>query len=261
MFRGRSRPYVAVAATLLLVGCAGAAPVDEPIEGDAEPGLTGELTIFAAASLATSFTELADEFSRAHPDVTVHPISFGGSSTLATQINEGAPADVFASADQANMDKVDDLIGGSTVFAHNTLQIAVVPGNPLGITGLADLAEGGVQVVLCAPEVPCGAASQQLLSLNRLSISPASEEQNVKAVFAKVQAGEADAGLVYVTEITAGAGAVDGVDIDGTGRAANAYLIAVLTDSPNSPVAQAFVDYVLSAEGEAILAKYGFSAP
>lgn len=261
MLRRRSRLYALAAATLLLAGCASTHPSASDDTGSA-PGLSGELTIFAAASLTASFTELADEFAEANPNVAVKPIVFDGSSTLATQINEGAPVDVFASADQANMTKVSDQIDrSSTIFANNTLQIVVAPGNPLGITGLADLADSDLQVVLCAPEVPCGNASQKILDLDGVIVVPVSEEQNVKAVLTKVREGEADAGLVYVTDVTAAAGEVDGVDIDGTERAANAYPIAALKESANPEVAGAFIDFVLSAEGLAILAKFGFSAP
>lgn len=249
-----------LSAAILLAGCA--TPTEKPAPVETGSALTGSLTVFAAASLTASFTELADEFHKANPQVTINPISFDGSSTLATQINEGAPADVFASADEANMEKVaDEVDGTSTIFAVNVLQIAVQPGNPLGISGLADLAKPGVQVVLCAPEVPCGKASQSILNLDGISLTPVSEEQNVKAVLAKVQAGEADAGLVYVTDVTAAAGAVDGVDIAGTERAANSYPIAALKGSANKDVAKAFVEFVLSAKGQAILAKYGFMAP
>ena len=259
----RSRGILAVLSTALLVaGCSATAPV----AGDPNPtttsaaALSGDLTIFAAASLTASFDELAAAFAQDNPSVTVKPIDYDGSPTLATQINEGAPADVFASADQATMDKVkDQLAGGSTVFAHNTLQIAVPKGNPQGITGLADLARGGIQVVLCAPEVPCGAASQKILGLDRVTVKPVSEEQNVKAVITKVQSGNADAGLVYVTDVTATEGAVDGVDIAGVERVANAYPIATLKGARNPAAAKAFVEWILSAKGQAVLAKYGFA--
>ncbi len=224
--------------------------------------LHGELTIFAAASLTASFTELATEFSSNNPGVTVNPISFDGSSTLATQIIEGAPTDIFASADEANMQKVNALLAGSpTPFASNVLQIAVQPGNPLGISRLLDLAEPGVQVVLCAPEVPCGAASHTLLNVESIELKPVSEEQNVKAVLTKVRLGEADAGLVYVTDVKAAAGAVDGVTIAGADRASNTYPIAAIKASKNPTAATAFVVFVLSERGQAILAKYGFSSP
>ncbi len=249
-------------AALVLAACSPAAPAVDPSPSDTTPALSGSLTIFAAASLTASFTELAEAFGSDNPGVTITPISFDGSSTLATQINEGAPVDVFASADEANMAKVADLVEGApTVFAVNVLQIAVQPANPLGIAGLADLAKPGVQVVLCAPEVPCGTASHKILDLDGVAVIPVSEEQNVKAVLTKVQAREADAGLVYVTDVAASAGGVQGVDIAGADRAANSYPIAALKASANPGVAKAFVDFVLSARGQAVLAKYGFTAP
>ena len=252
---------IAAAMIVALAGCGAAAPAPNPSSGEPS-GLSGELTIFAAASLTASFTELAAEFHADNPGVTVAPISFDGSSTLATQINEGAPADVFASADLANMDKVGSLIVGSpTLFASNVLQIVVQPGNPHGITRLSDLAKPGLQVVLCAPEVPCGTAAHKLLKFDGVTLTPASEEQNVSAVLTKVRLGEADAGLVYVTDVKAAGGAVDGVDIAGADRAFNAYPIATLTSSKNPEAAKAFVDFVLSGPGQAILASYGFAAP
>jgi molybdate transport system substrate-binding protein len=255
------RGAAAASVVLLLAGCGPAAPGRPPAAGTT-PALSGSLTIFAAASLADSFTELAKTFGADHPGVAVAPISFDGSAALATQIREGAPADVFASADEANMAKVaDELEGAPDDFATNTLQIAVAPGNPLKIAGLADLASGELQVVLCAPEVPCGTASHELLQLNGVSLTPVSEEQNVKAVLTKVRAGEADAGLVYVTDVAAASGSVDGVDIDGADSAANSYPIAVLKRSTDAAVARAFVDFVLSDAGRSILARYGFGPP
>lgn len=253
---------LAASAVLLLSACGSAPEAVGPGGGEATSALSGELTVFAAASLSASFAELVREFGAANPGVTVNPISFDGSSTLATQINEGAPADVFASADQATMDKVTDLIEGmSAIFATNILQIAVAPDNPLGITGLADLSNPRVQVVICAPVVPCGAAAHTLLDLDGIAVTPVSEEQNVTAVLTKIQVGEADAGLVYVTDVAASAGVVSGVDIVGADRGANAYPIAVLKDSKSPTVSRAFVDYVLSFAGQKILAKYGFAAP
>lgn len=263
----RSRALLAVAvvaaAGLTLSACAPeVASPSAPAPAGSETGLTGELTIFAAASLTASFTELAEGFASDNPGVTVNPISFDGSSTLATQINEGAPVDVFASANEANMAKVADAIDGdATVFVSNVLQIAVQPGNIRGITRLADLARTGIDTVLCAPEVPCGAASHTLLDMDGVAFTPASEEQNVKAVLTKVRLGEADAGLVYKTDVTAAAGEVEGVDIAGADRAINFYPIAALKGSEYPEVADAFVAYVLSPAGQAILAEYGFGAP
>ena len=255
--------FVAIAAMTLSACATETAPAPAPAAPtETASTLTGELTIFAAASLTASFAELTDTFVSANPGVTVNPISFDGSSTLATQINEGAPVDVFASADEANMAKVASMIDGAgTIFVTNVLQIAVQPGNPKGIKGLADLAKPGVTTVLCAPAVPCGTASHKILDLDGVVVTPASEEQNVKAVLTKVQLGEADAGLVYKTDVTSSAGAVDGVDIAGADRAVNSYPIATLKASKNAEVATAFVDYVLSPAGQKILAKYGFGAP
>ncbi len=253
---------LAVAVALALAACG--TPVAEPNSsaGPSASGLSGELTIFAAASLTASFTELAADFHAENPGVTVKPISFDGSSTLATQLNEGAPADVFASADLANLDKVSALIDGPpTLFASNVLQIAVQPGNPLGISRLSDLAIPGRQVVLCAPEVPCGAAARKLLQFDGVNLTPVSEEQNVSAVLTRVKLREADAGLVYITDVMAAAGAVDGVAIAGADRAFNAYPIAALKSSANPDVATAFIAYVVSPKGQAILAKYGFAKP
>lgn len=261
------------AAALLVTGCASPtanvsvvpSPADAPSTGAppaAEP--SGELTIFAAASLTASFTAVADAFRARHPAVSIAPITFDGSSTLVTQLSEGAPADVFASADQANMTKAEEagLLASLPVgFASNTMMIAVQPGNPRGIRSLADLADPKLQVVLCAPAVPCGAAAHTLITGGGVAVTPVSEEQNVKAVVTKVQLGEADAGLVYTTDVRAAAGGIDGVPIDGAERAANIYPIAVTARAPDPEVATAFVRFVLSDEAQAILAEYGFGKP
>lgn len=264
-FNTLRRPVVAtvlaITASLSLATCSPASD-PAPLVSESPSGLSGELTIFAAASLTESFTELAAGFSAENPGLTVNPISFDGSSSLATQIGEGAPADVFASADQANMDSVSDFTKGQPErFASNVLQIAVQPGNPLGITRLSDLAKPGVQVVLCAPQVPCGAAAHALLDFDGVTLRPVSEEQNVSAVLTKVRLGEADAGLVYVTDVHSAAGSVHGVLIAGADRAFNSYVIAPLASSTNPVAAAAFVEYVLSPTGAAVLARYGFSSP
>lgn len=270
----RRLAIIASAAALLLVsGCSAAsapsndAPVSPNPAVETPPAadeLSGDLTIFAAASLTASFTQLADEFMAQHPGVTIPPITFDGSSTLVTQLTEGAPADVFAAADQANMTKADEagvLAGPATDFASNTMAIAVQPGNPKNITSLADLVAPGLQVVLCAPEVPCGAVANTLLADDGVNLTPVSEEQNVKAVVTKVQLGEADAGLVYTTDVRAADGAIDGVPIASAEKAANSYPIAVLAHAPNPIVANAFVQFVLSDEAQQILAGYGFGKP
>ncbi len=253
---------VVAAGALLLAGCArAAAPTSDPsTSATAEP--TGTLTISAAASLSAAFDEIAQSFHEQYPGVQVLPISYDGSSTLATQIIGGAPVDVFASADENNMNKVVDagLAQDPQVFATNTLVIAVPAGNPAGIESLADLAKPGATVVLCAPEVPCGAASQKLLSAAGVSVTPVSQEQNVTAVLTKVAAGEADAGLVYATDVK-GRDDVDSLTPEGAGSVVNRYPIVALTDAPDAAAAAAFVAYVRGERGQQILAAHGFGAP
>lgn len=224
--------------------------------------LTGTLTVYAAASLDAPFTELLNQFASVHTGLDVHSLRSDGSPTLATQIAQGAPADVFASADQATMASVSEYqLSPATVFATNTLEIAVRPGNPKHITALSDLAAPGLQVVLCAPQVPCGVAAHHLLDLNQVALTPVSEEQNVTAVLTKVKLGEADAGLVYVTDVMAAAHSVTGVPIADASSVINRYPIAAMTTGTNPLAAAAFVEFVLSAQGQAVLAKYGFGAP
>ena len=247
------RILAGVAAVLLvLVGCAPARP-------------PRELTVFAAASLQGAFDELAAQFEARNPDVTVHPVTYDGSSTLATQLVAGAAADVFASADPATMATVTDAglaTGTPTIFATNTLEIVVAPGNPRAISTLADLAElsaTGGTVVLCAPAVPCGSASRTVLE--GLDVTPVSEEQNVKAVLTKVQTGDADAGLVYATDVLAAGDSVEGVAFAEAAAAVNEYPVVALTSASDAAIAQAFVDLVLSAEGQRVLRDRGFTAP
>ncbi|MFJ6654258.1 molybdate ABC transporter substrate-binding protein [Microbacterium sp. NPDC091313] len=250
----RIRPLAAVAlvAALALSGCAAADPA--PTSSD---GLSGTVTVYAAASLQGAFTTLAEQFEADHPAVRIAPV-YDGSSTLATQISEGAPADVFASADEANMAKVGDAATSPAVFATNTLVIAVPSGNPARIESAADLASH--RVVLCAPEVPCGAASQKVLANAGVTVTPVSVEQNVTAVLTKVAAGEADAGLVYTTDAKADAD-VDAVTIPGAQDVVNRYPIAALKDSQNPDAAAAFVAYVQSDAARQVLGELGFGTP
>ena len=247
-----SRALAAVAiAALLLSGCAGQQAERPP------------LTIYAAASLSEPFAELVDGFARVNPQVDVLPIVSDGSSTLATQLIEGAPADVFASADEQTMRRVQDaglLQREPVVFASNVLMIAVAPGNPLGIVSLADLADPTTAVVLCAPEVPCGVAAATLLSTVDARVVPVSEEQNVTSVATKVRLGEADAGLVYATDILSAHGELEGVEIPNTELAVNRYSIGII-GSPENEAAADFIDWVLSSEGQAVLSRHGFGQP
>lgn len=260
------------AAVLLLAGCAaGGGPdlgtdappgVTESAPGTAEPDVSGEVTVFAAASLKTGFDELATQFEQRHPSVMISPISYDGSSTLATQLIEGAPADVFASADETNMQRVvaAGVAGTPEVFATNRLTLVVRAGNPGSVTGLADLADPDRTVVLCAAAVPCGTASATLLGDAGITASVDSYEQNVTAVLTKVASGEADAGLVYVTD-AALTGDVETVEVPGAERVVNRYPIAVLADTQSPDAAAEFVAYVLSDEGQAVLRRLGFGAP
>lgn len=229
--------------------------------GDDKPDAT-TLTVFAASSLTDTFGEIGEDFEAENDGVTVE-FGFGGSSDLVTQIQGGAPADVFASADEANMTKAtdDDLVAADPeIFATNTLTIAVPTRNPERIDGLDDLANQDLDVVVCAPEVPCGAAAVKVENAAGVDIKPASEEQNVTDVLNKVATGEADAGLVYVTDI-ARAKDVEAVDFDESSSAVNAYPIAAVKDSKEADVAQEFVDFVLGQAGQDVLAEAGFGRP
>lgn len=264
--RTRFAIVAAAAAGLLLTGCTSGAETPaataEPTASASGPALTGELTIFAAASLAAAFDEIAAEFEAQNPDVDVKPIVYDGSSTLATQIIEGAPVDVFASANEANMQNVTDegLADDPQLFATNTLVIVLPEGNPGEVERLEDLADPAVTVVLCAPEVPCGAASQTLFGNAGVTVTPVSLEQNVTAVLTKVAADEADAGLVYTTDV-ATRDDVESIVPDGAADVVNLYPVTALNDAPNPEAAEAFIEFVLSDAGQAVLAKFGFGAP
>ncbi|HKT55721.1 MAG TPA: molybdate ABC transporter substrate-binding protein [Microbacterium sp.] len=259
---------VAVTISLSVAGCSGAPAAGGTTSPSAAAStLSGDLTISAAASLSGAFDELAAEFHAKYPGVTVKPINYDGSSVLATQIIQGAPVDVFASADVKNMTKVTaaKLTVKPVDFATNTMEIATRPGNPLGITGLGDLAKTKAgkapTVVLCAPAVPCGNASKTLLADAKVAVTPASEEQNVTAVLTKVESGDADAGLVYVTDVKAAGAKVAGVPIANADAAVNTYPLSVLTGAQNPAAAAAFVTFVTSPEGQKVLASFGFGRP
>ncbi|MBD8043827.1 molybdate ABC transporter substrate-binding protein [Arthrobacter sp. Sa2BUA2] len=259
----RNRPFRAartgalwLAAAMLLAACGGTTS-----SSDSEPAR--ELMVFAAASLSGPFTDLAEEFEAVHPGTTVR-LNFAGSADLATQIHSGAPADVFASADKANMDKVaaDGLTAGDPQpFAVNTLTIAVPPGNPAGITGFGDLGEPGRQVVMCAEQVPCGAAAARIEAVTGTEISPVSEESSVSGVLGKVSSGEADAGLVYVTDVLAAAGSVQEVAFPEAAHAVNTYPIVRIVHARQPVLADDFISFVHSGAGQDVLREAGFGAP
>jgi molybdate transport system substrate-binding protein len=224
------------------------------------------LTVYAAASLSGAFERMGEEFEAQHEGVRVE-LGFGGSSDLVAQIQEGAPAEVFASADLTTMERLTaaGLAGGEpAVFATNSLQIAVAPGNPLGIASLADVAGDDVTLVTCAPVVPCGAAAASAAEAADVDLAPVSEEQSVTDVLAKVASGEADVGLVYVTDVLGASGAVVGVDFAEASAAVNTYPIATVAggdEDEGDDLADDFVDLVLGEEGQAILRAAGFGAP
>jgi molybdate transport system substrate-binding protein len=221
----------------------------------------GSLTVFAAASLKKTFTEIGARFEAEHPGTKV-TFSFAGSSDLVAQLQQGAPADVFASADTKNMDKVTaaSLTTGSPVnFATNTLEIAVPPGNPATITSFQDLAKPGVKVVVCAPEVPCGAATKKVEQSSGVTIKPVSEEQSVIDVLGKVSSGEADAGVVYVTDVKGAGDRVEGVAFPESSSAVNTYPIVALKSSRNAALAAEFIASVTGEPGQGILAAAGFA--
>jgi molybdate transport system substrate-binding protein len=221
------------------------------------------VTVYAAASLTSSFEKLAESFEESHAGVEVE-LNFAGSSDLVAQIRNGAPADVFASADEANMDKLtaDGLQGSEPrVFATNTLQIATPPDNPADVRSLQDLANPEINLVVCAPEVPCGAAAQAVADDAGVTLQPDSEEQSVTDVLGKVTSGEADAGLVYVTDVITAGEDVRGIELPEAGPVVNDYPIATVADSDNAHLAQGFVDHVLSDEGRQVLADAGFGQP
>jgi molybdate transport system substrate-binding protein len=248
-----------------LAGCGGYAPGGAAAPGadNGEPGVEGAITVFAAASLKATFTALAEEFEARHPGTDV-TLNFAGSSDLVTQISQGAPADVFASADVANMDKLADaqlIDGAATDFATNVLQIAVPPSNPASIGAFADLAAPGVMVVVCAPQVPCGAATEAVEKAAGTTLAPVSEESSVTDVLGKVVSGEADAGLVYVTDVEAAAGKALGIPFAEAGQAVNTYPLATVGTSRNKAAARAFVDLVTGPEGRKVLNDAGFGTP
>jgi molybdate transport system substrate-binding protein len=247
-----------IAATLLTTPLAACGDSDDGGGSD-----TSTLTVFAAASLTNTFSELGKQFEADHDGTTVR-FSFGGSSDLVEQIRAGAPADVFASADTKNMDKAANaaLLAGPPVnFASNTLTIAVAPGNPKGIKTFQDLTRPGLDVVVCAPQVPCGAATQAVETKTAVTLSPVSEESAVTDVLNKVTSGQADAGLVYVTDTAAAGGKVLAVPFPEAAGAVNTYPIATLKESGNPALASRFVGLVTGSAGQALLTRAGFGKP
>jgi molybdate transport system substrate-binding protein len=263
---GRRRILVAAVALVLLVGACGGDDDAPTALADDEGALSGTLRVFAASSLTEAFTDLGQAFEADHRGVRV-TFNFAASSALAQQLNEGAAADVFVSADEANLKKVTDAgnaeAGDAEVIARNRLALLVEKGNPKGIKGLADLASADVVTVLCAPEVPCGKFAAAALTKAGVTVKPGSLEEHVKGVVSKVTLGEADAGIVYVTDVKAAAGKAEGVDIDIADDPSleAVYPMATTAGAANREAAAAWLAFVRSDAGQKTLSAYGFLAP
>ncbi|MGW7424254.1 molybdate ABC transporter substrate-binding protein [Streptomyces sp. NPDC054813] len=258
----------AVAALLALSACSSSdddssATTKSDTSSSASPKLSGSITVFAAASLKESFTVLKADFEKAHPGTKVN-FSFGGSDTLAAQITSGAPADVFAAASPKTMAIVTDKKDTATTpatFVRNQLEIATLPGNPDKVASLKDLTKSSLKVVLCDKTVPCGAAAQKALDASKLKLTPVSYEEDVKSALNKVVLKEADAAVVYKTDVKAAGDKVEGVEFPESADAINDYPITLLKNAPNPTVAKAFIALVQSAEGQQVLNQAGFLKP
>lgn len=248
--------FIAILATVAATcaACGSSAPAAAP------SALSGSITVFAAASLTDSFKALSTAFQTAHPGVMLQ-FNFAGTPTLVTQIEQGAKADVFASADTTNMDKLKGdgfTVGTPQVFAHNQLEIVVAPGNPKGISGLADLAKPGVIYISEAATVPAGKYSLHALAKAGVTVTPKSLETDVKSVVSKIELGEADAGIVYTTDVKAAGSKVQGVPIPAAYNVVATYPLVSVKGTKNSAVANAFIAYVLSSAGQSTLESFGF---
>jgi len=253
----------AIALTAMLAACGDSSAEPPAASTPSGPGVTGSLTVLAAASLTESFNRIGKDFEAANPGVKV-TLSYGGSSSLAQQITSGAPADVFASASPATTKTVTDAgdaSGDPTVFVRNQLVIAVPKGNPKGIKGLSGLTGAGLKVALCAEQVPCGAAAKKALDAAGVKLTPVTEEQDVKAALSKVKLGEVDAALVYRTDAKAASSNVDGIEFPESAGAINDYPIVALKSAPNAAAATAFVSFVQTGPELTVLTDAGFQKP
>jgi molybdate transport system substrate-binding protein len=255
---------IATLAAIAVAGCSssssssgGSAPSASPASSP-----TGTITVFAAASLMGTFTQLGQQFDTAHPGDTVK-FSFGPSSGLSTEITSGAPADVFASASPTNMDTVVSAGDAASPqdFAKNTMEVAVPPNNPGKVTSVNDLAKKSVKVALCQPQVPCGVVAAEIFKNAGIKVKPVTLQPDVKSVLAQVELGSVDAGMVYVTDVMAAGTKVKGVTIPANDNASTLYPIATISSSKEKSIAQAFVAYVLSPAGQQVLTAAGFQSP
>jgi molybdate transport system substrate-binding protein len=252
----------AAIAALVLAACSSS--TSTPTASSSGSGkVAGTVVVFAATSLTDAFDKIGAQFEKAHPGVTVK-FNYNGSSSLATSINQGAPADVFASAAPANMKTVTDAgdaVGTPQVFTRNTGEIMVEKGNPKKITSVKDLANPAIKVAVCAPEVPCGAVATAIFKNAGVTVKPVSEETNVGGVVTKVTLGEVDAGIVYVTDVKESEGKATGVPIPASQNDITEYPIAQVKGAPNATGAKAFISYVLGPDGQKVLASFGFLPP
>lgn len=268
LFRGAAAMVTGLLVATLVAGCSSDSPTASPSGGSAtgssaasQPAAAGALTVFAAASLKSTFTEIGGIFQTENPGSTV-TFNFAGSADLVAQLTAGAPADVFASADTKNMTKATtgNLVSGTPVnFAGNTLTIVTPPGNRAGIKSFADLAEPGLSVVVCAPQVPCGAAAAAVQKNAGVTLTPVSEENSVTDVLGKITSGQADAGLVYVTDAKSAGAKVTEVAFPESTAVVNVYPIATLTAASQPALATRFVELVTGPQGQKVLAAAGFT--
>lgn len=259
--RRRLACLAAAALVLVVAGCGSSSGPPSTTASTSTSAQT--LTVFAAASLKNTFTTLGRQFESSHAGTKV-TFNFAGSADLVTQLQQGAPADVFAAADTKNMAKAtgDNLVDGTPVdFASNSLEIAVPPDNPAKVASFQDLAKADVKVVVCAPEVPCGSAAQKIETATGIVLAPVSEESSVTDVMNKVQTGEADAGLVYVSDVQGAGDKVKGVPFSESKEAVNQYPIASLTGRSNPDLAREFIELVTGPQGQQVLADAGFAGP
>ena len=248
-------------AAVAVAGCSSSSSSSPSTTSSSKPA-AGTITVFAAASLTGTFTQLGTQFESAHPGDTVK-FSFGPSSGLATQITSGAPADVFASAAPGNMQDVVSAGDASNPqdFAKNTMEVAVPPNNPAKVKSVNDLTKKSVKVALCQPQVPCGVVAAEVFKNVGITVKPVTLQPDVKSVLTQVETGNVDAGMVYVTDVMAAGSKVKGVTIPANDNASTLYPIATITSSKEKSIADAFVAYVLSPAGQNVLTAAGFEKP
>ena len=255
------RRFAVILAALVAVAAAGCSSSSSaPSTSSSSSG--GTITVFAAASLMETFTQIGKQFEAAHKGDTVK-FSFGPSSGLATEITGGAPADVFASASPATMDvvvKAGDAASPQT-FAKNFMEVAVPPNNPANVTSVTDLAKSSVKVALCQPQVPCGAVAAEVFKNAAITVKPVTLQADVDSVLTQVELGNVDAGMVYVTNVLSAGSKVKGIAIPASDNASTLYPIATISSSKHKSEAQAFMNYVLSPAGQQVLTAAGFLKP